>query len=211
MSAQIVLGSAPQGDPIVEAMYRLRNWFAEPWVQAKYAYQGTAVPQVHFGWRAREEQLNADSAGANRVVLMPGWGPKGTDLGNFTPPIRTSARPRTLATQNYRFTMSCWSVDNSDTHDEAKQANAASALYQASWQGLHNGWREDEGGTVALTGNLLPGGKVYRDSYSVNMSYGWEVLIEATILARVYDFPLDQSVGVTPTVNKANPPWPPPG
>jgi hypothetical protein len=199
-NAQIILGKAPQGDPLVEATFNLRQWFGEPWVQAKYAFQGTAIPTVHFGWRSREEQLNTDPAGANRVVLMPGWGLKGKDLGNFVQPIRTSTAPRTLATQNYRFTMSVWSVDNEDTHDEARQANAASALAQAAWQGLSS----------FLTANLLPSGKNYRDEYSVNLSYGWEVLIEATILARVYDFPLDQSVGVTPTVNRGNHLWPPP-
>jgi hypothetical protein len=209
-NASIVLGSSPQLDPLVEAMFRLRQWFGEPWVQAKYAYQGTSIPTVHFGWKSREEQLNTDPAGANRICLMPGWGAKGKDLGSFVAPIRTSARPRTLATQNYKFTISVWSVDNADAQDEALQANAASILAQAAWQGLYNGASSDPDNPTVLTGNLLPNGKNYRDEYSVNLSYGWEVLIEATILARVYDFALDQSVGVTPTVIKENPPWPPP-
>ena len=197
--ATINLGSAPRGDPLVSLTEKLRSFFGQPWVQTKYGYEGTDVPVVADpGWRSRQVQLNADPAGANRLVLMPGWGLNGKDLGSFTQPIRSSSKPRTLATQRYNFTLSAWAVDNSDVHNDGLQAAAAWSLVQSAWQGL----------SASATANVLPGGKNYRDDYSVNLSYGWEILAEFTVLARIYDFPLDQSVGVTPTVIKENPPWP---
>jgi hypothetical protein len=177
--------TAPFTDPLLTVYGRLVDWFTWEGTLNILTQMGITPPNVVFGYKAREQHLNQGPGQANRVCIIPGSWPDGSDQGELEPPfIRKGIFHRVWAQWTVVFTLSCWAADTTALDDETKQRQAVSSLMNTALTGL----RETNGGDFPVAG------KVFRDpKVSQNMSFGQELLCQLTVRGEVRGMPTNVS------------------
>jgi hypothetical protein len=181
--------TTPFDDPLVDLSQSLRAWFASSANVARLSAVGITPPAVGItGFNQREQILNQGSGQANRVLLIPGSWPDGSNQGKLVEPRRRKGLGhRVNATWERVVTASVWAADVTALQNPENQLQAVSSLMNTT----HAALRE------ILAGDFPGTGDVFSDpKRSANISFGMELLMQFTFYCEMRAMPI--SISGTP-------------
>lgn len=192
------IGAAPHGSGLLALSAGLACFLSEQWVTSKVAAANGKIPVVGVvGWTQREQILNADPGGANRILILPGWGKYDERQHGVLamPKTQHEGGARAIFTWQRKFTMSVWSWDAtapSGSDGEPAQIAASDSLVELALQGLV--------ACRAGGGSVRVGSDIYQDKWSPNVSLGIELLVPLIHHEPLFGVAEDRITNVTPNV-----------